>query len=214
MTDTNAFKRKLNKVMLGVLPVVAGYVAVGWGSTGGVFKPVQVIRSAVDSSADASTAWRDLENFNLVFTTRQFPLFGLGYGTGFWEMWPMPVVPYELEKYVPHDAILGLYCYYGFVGFAGITALWVGGVYFAVRSYHHCKAPLEKAAALGCLGSILVYYLQCFGDMGLGSWTGVYLVAPSLAIASKLAISSGAWDMTVAARGAARRGFFAWVGVR
>jgi len=214
MTDTNAFKRKLNRVMVGLLPIVAGYVAVGWGSTAGVFKPVQVIRSAVDSSADSSTAWRDLENFNLVFTTRNFPLLGLGYGTGFWEMWPMPSVPYELEKYVPHDAILGLYCYYGVVGFAGITALWVGGVYFAVRSYHYCKAPLEKAAALGCLGSILVYYLQCFGDMGLGSWTGVYLVAPSIAVACKLAINSGAWDMNVVARGAARRGFAAWVGIR
>jgi hypothetical protein len=206
MTDTNSFKRKLNRVAMGLAPVVAGYVAVGWSSTAGVFKPVQVIRSAVDSSADASTAWRDLENFNLVFTTRQFPLLGLGYGNGFWEVWPMPVVPYELERYVPHNSILGLYCYYGAVGFAGMTALWVGGVYFSIRAYHYCKAPLEKAAALGCLGSILVYYLQCFGDMGLGSWTGVFLVAPSIAIASKLAVHSGAWDLTARARRAVRRG--------
>ncbi len=206
MTDTNAIKRKLNKVMLALAPLVLGYVGVGWSSTAGVFKPVQVIRSAVDSSSDMSTAWRDLENFNLVFTTRQYPLFGVGYGHGFWEMWPMPFVPYELERFIPHNSILGLYCFGGFFGYAGITALWVGGVYFAIRAYHHSKVPLEKAAALGCLGAILTYYLQCFGDMGLGSWTGVFLVGPAVAVACKLAVASGAWDMASAERRPARLG--------
>jgi hypothetical protein len=98
---------------------------------------------------------------------------------------------------------LGLYCYGGFVGYAGITALWVGGVYMSIRSYHYCKAPLEKAAALCCLGAILVYYLQCFGDMGLGSWTGVFLVAPSIAVATKLAMASGAWNPLPSAPAAA-----------
>jgi hypothetical protein len=207
MTDTNAIKRKLNRLMLVLAPAVLGYVAVGWNAKGGIFKPVQVIRSAVDSSADMSTAWRDLENFNLVFTTRQFPLTGVGYGNGFWEMWPMPPLEYSLEKYVPHNSILGLYCYGGVLGYIGITALWVAGVYFSIRAYHYCKDPLQKVAALAGLGSVLVYYLQCFGDMGLGSWTGVYLVAPSIAIACKLAVSSGAWEISLPARRAARPGF-------
>jgi len=200
MTDTNPFKRKLNRALLMVVPVVGLYIAAGWNSESGIFKPVHLIRSTVDSSSDGSTAWRDLENFNLIYTIRNFPLFGLGYGHGFWEMWPMPFVPYELEHHVPHNSILGLYCYGGFVGYAGITALWVGGVYMSIRSYHYCKAPLEKAAALGCLGAILVYYLQCFGDMGLGSWTGVFLVAPSIAVSSKLAMMSGAWNPLPAAK--------------
>jgi hypothetical protein len=198
--------------MMVLAPIALLYVAVGWSSTAGVFKPVQTIRSAVDSSADMSTAWRDLENFNLVFTTRNFPILGVGYGNGFWEMWPMPVVPYELERYIPHNSILGLYCYGGFVGYAGITALWVGGIYFSIRAYHYCKGSLEKAAALGSLGAILVYYLQCFGDMGLGSWTGVFLVAPAIAVACKLAVASGAWDMTAPARRAVR-GFAPTTGV-
>jgi hypothetical protein len=194
ITETNAFKRKLNKLVLASVPLLIGYIAAGWGSSSGIFKPVKVIRSAVDSSADSSTAWRDLENFNLVFTIRNFPLTGVGYGNGFWEMWPMPEVAYSLEKYVPHDSILGLYCYGGVVGFLGITSLWVAGIYFAIRAYHSCKDPVQKAAALASFGAILVYYLQCFGDMGLGSWTGVYLVGPALAVGSKLTVISGAWD--------------------
>jgi len=206
MTDTNAFKRKMNRILLLSAPVLVGYIAAGWGSSSGIFKPVKVIRSAVDSSADTSTAWRDLENFNLVFTMRNFPITGVGYGNGFWEMWPMPAVDYTLERYVPHDSILGLFCYGGVIGYFGITTLWVAGIYFAIRSYHHCKDPFQKAAALTSFGAVLVYYLQCFGDMGLGSWTGVYLVAPAMAIASKLAVTSGAWEEKVPAR-TARSGF-------
>jgi hypothetical protein len=207
ITEANAFKRKLNKLLLASVPLILGYVAAGWNSSSGVFKPVKVIRSAVDSSADASTAWRDLENFNLVFTMRNFPLTGVGYGNGFWEMWPMPAVDYTLERYIPHDSILGLYCYGGLVGFVGITSLWVGGIYFAIRAYHHCKDPLQKAAGLASFGAILVYYLQCFGDMGLGSWTGVFLVAPAMAIGSKLTVAAGAWEVEVPKRRAVHPGF-------
>jgi len=43
-------KRKLQRVALFMIPVVIGYVAVGWSQKGGIFKPVQIIRSAVDSA--------------------------------------------------------------------------------------------------------------------------------------------------------------------
>lgn len=193
ITDTNAGKRKLQRVLLLLAPLVAGYVAAGWGSKSGVFAPVALIRSAVDSSSDGSTAWRDLENFNLIFTLKQFPIVGTGYGRGFWEIWPMPMVAYDLEHYIPHNSILGLWCYGGLIGFTGITLLWVGGIYFSVLALHRCKDRTEKAAALVSFGSVIVYYLQCFGDMGLGSWTGIYLIAPALAISCKLAVKSGAW---------------------
>ena len=207
ISETNAFKRNLNRFLLFSTPLLLGYIAAGWGSGSGIFKPVKVLRSAVDSSADMSTAWRDLENFNLVFTVRAFPLTGVGYGNGFWEMWPMPAVDYDLERYVPHNSILGLYCYGGYIGYLGITMLWVAGIFFAIRAYHRCKEPLQKAAALTSFGAVLVYYLQCFGDMGLGSWTGVYLVGPALAVASKLTVSAGAWELDAPARRAVRPGF-------
>jgi hypothetical protein len=200
ITEPNSFKRKLNRLLLVALPLVVVYIAVGWGSTAGIFKPVNVIRSAVDSSADGSTAWRDLENFNLIFTLRAYPLTGTGYGNGFWEVWPLPAVNYSLERYVPHNSILGIYCYGGYVGFLGITAMWVGGIYFAIRAYHSCKEPTQKAAALASFGAILAYYLQCFGDMGLGCWTGVFLVGPALVVGSKLTVNAGAWELDAPAK--------------
>jgi hypothetical protein len=213
ISEANAFKRKLNKLMLASAPLVLLYIAAGWSSESGIFKPVKVIRSAVDSSADMSTAWRDLENFNLIFTLRNFPVTGVGYGNGFWEMWPMPPVDYSLERYVPHNSILGVYAYGGYIGYLGITTLWVAGIFFAIRAYHRCQEKTQKAAALASFGAILVYYLQCFGDMGLGSWTGVYLVAPALAVASKLTVAAGAWE-DAPARRPARPGFRASADVR
>lgn len=196
VTEQNAIKRKLQKLALLLVPVGGAYVAAGWNSkSGAIFQPVRIIRSAVDSSADGSTAWRDLENFNLIYTIRMRPFFGTGYGHGFWEVWPMPEVAYPLERFIPHNSILGLWCYGGYVGFTGLTLLWVAGVYFAMRAYHQSKEPLEKATALTAVGTTLIYYIQCFGDLGLGTFTGVFLMAPALAIACKLAVKTGAWPM-------------------
>jgi hypothetical protein len=200
ITEQNAFKRKVQRWALFLLPIVAVYVIAGWGSSGGIFKPVNVIRSAVDSSTDGSTAWRDLENFDLIYTLRMFPLFGTGYGNSFAEIWPLPAVDYELERFIPHNSLLGLWCYGGYAGYTGLTLLWVGGVFFALRAYHHSKVPLEKAGALVSFGMILIYYIQCFGDLGLGTFTGVFLVGPSLAIGCKLAMKTGAWQPLRAAR--------------
>ncbi len=212
MTEANRIKRKIQRVLFGILPFLAGYIAVGWSSTAKFFKPVQTIRSAMDPSTDMSTQWRELENYDLIFTLKQFPIFGTGYGHGFYEILQLPAVDYPLEHFIPHNSILGMWCFMGYVGFVGITALWVGGVYMGIRAYHHCAEPIDKAAALVSFASVLVYLVQCFGDIGLGCWAGVFTVAPCLAVATKLAVSTGGWPMpngsgrTTARAGADARG--------
>ena len=194
MTSMTPVKKKIQRALLFVSPVALIYIMVGWNSTnGGLFKPVRIIRSAVDSQADASTQWRDVENYDLLYTIRQFPFFGAGYGHGFWEVMPLPAIDYQLERYIPHNSILGLWTYCGFVGFTAITLLWVTGIYFAIRSYHAATLARDKTAALVCFGGMLIHYVQCYGDMGLGSWSAVYMVVPCLAMAGKLIVSTGAW---------------------
>jgi hypothetical protein len=197
LTAMNPVKKKIQRVLRIASPLALIYIIVGWSSTtGGLFKPVRIIRSAVDSETDASTQWRDIENYDLLYTIRQFPFFGAGYGHGFWEMMPLPAVDYQLELFIPHNSILGLWTYCGFVGYTAITLLWVTGVYFGIRAYHAASSPKDKTAALVCFAGLLIHYVQCYGDMGLGSWSAVYMVAPSLAMAGKLAVSTGAWPAT------------------
>jgi hypothetical protein len=204
MTGMNPVKRKIQRGLKFISPLVAIYIMVGWGSKASVFKPVRIIRSAVDSNTDSSTAWRDIENFDLLYTFRQTPIFGSGYGRGFWEIMPLPAVDYQLERYIPHNSILGLWTYCGYVGYTAITLLWVSGVYFGIRAYHAATSPRDKTAALVCFGAFLIHYLQCYGDMGLGSWTGVWMLAPSLAMAGKLAVTTGAWTTAKERVGVAR----------
>jgi len=204
-TPINAVKRKVKRYAIILSPVVAIYMVAGWSSHAGIFKPVQTVRSVVDPQTDASSMTREIENYDIIYTLKQYPVLGSGYGIPYWEMIPLPPLGYALERYAPHNSILGLWCYSGYFGYTAMTLLWAAGVYFGMRAYHVAKEPAFRAAALVSFGSVLIYLIQCFGDMGLGSWIGVFTVAPSVAMAGKLCVAAGAWPAKApAARQAAR----------
>jgi hypothetical protein len=195
VSKDNSVKRFLRRYLRIAVPVMAIYVAAGWNSGGGMtYKPVRMLRSVVDTKSDGSSFWRELENFNLLVTMRHNLFFGTGYGHPYEEAVAMPEVPYPLERYVPHNSIFGLWAYCGLVGYAGLTMIWTGGVYFAMRAYHGSRKGQERAAALVSFGAILVWLIQCWGDLGLGLWAGVFTVAPALAVSGKLAVAAGEWN--------------------
>ncbi|MEO8904992.1 MAG: O-antigen ligase family protein [Polyangiaceae bacterium] len=205
VTDPSKLKRRIQRSVLLASPVALGYVIAGWGSLyGNLFKPVRTLRTIVDAKADTtgSTFWRELENFDLVSTLRENPIFGTGYGHPYIEAIKLPNIDYDLERYCPHNSILGLWAYGGLLGFAGVTMLWVGGIYFASRSYRRASDPTTRAAALMSMIGVLVYVMHSWGDLGLGTWTGAFTAAASLAVAAKLARPSGAWGTPAAASAA------------
>src|SRR5262249_46927170 len=65
------------------IPVILLYIAVGWNSSAKIFAPIQMYRSIGDGQVDASTLYRDLENFNLLQTLKMRPIFGKGFGQPF-----------------------------------------------------------------------------------------------------------------------------------
>jgi hypothetical protein len=188
-------KRTVARVAVIAAPVVLLYGAVGWDATAGVFAPVQVVRSVVDSKADASTEWRDWENYNLFFTLRQAPLLGSGYGHGYIENVKLPEISqaYALYRFIPHNSILGLLTYGGLVGFTALWSVLVVAIFLAARASKHAEAPIDRAAAITACAGIVVYLVHCYGDMGLGTWTSVFTVGPAFAVGSHLAVATGAW---------------------
>jgi O-antigen ligase len=186
-------KRKVKRLILLSSPLAALYLLIGWESGRTIFKPARIARSVIDAQTDSSSFWRELENFDLIATVRLHPIFGTGYGHPYEEIIELPKVYYSLELYAPHNCILGLWAYIGVFGYTALTLLWVAGVYFAMRSYHMATDPSHRVAAMLCFGAVLIYLIQCWGDLGLGSWTGVFLVAPAVATAGKLAKAVGAW---------------------
>jgi hypothetical protein len=195
LSPSTPLKRAIGRSLLLASPVLVLYLVVGWNIGTGVFGPVQTIRSVVDSDADASTAWRDWENYNLFYTLKQAPILGTGYGHGYIETVKLPEISqaYALYRFAPHNSVLGLWAYGGLVGSALLWSIIVVGVFLAVRSARFAVLPSDRVAAAASCAAIVVYLVHCYGDMGLGTWTSVFMVAPALTIISRLAMTTGAW---------------------
>jgi hypothetical protein len=209
VTRENPVKRKVNRFLVRASPLIAAYAVVGWNAASSIFKPVRVLRSVIDAQSDSSSFWRELENFNLIQTLRLHPILGAGYGNQYDEIVAMPAVDYSLEKYLPHNSILGLWAFCGPIGYTTLTLLWAAGVYFSMRAYHAAKLPNHRAAGLACYGAVLIYLIQCWGDLGLATWCGIFTVGPAVALGGKLAVVTGAWNPRAAPYRAG--GFMGWL---
>jgi O-antigen ligase len=198
ITPMGKFKRFLFRAMaLSALPLIV-YLAVGWNSEGGsLFAPVRTLRSLVDTERDTSTRWRDWENYNLVTTYKRRPLLGSGFGHPFEEVAKLPDVTsvYELEPYIPHNSVLGLWAFGGLIGFALIWVMYPVGMFFTVRAYRCARNPTERIAALGAAAAQICYLIQAYGDLGFGTWGPVFTLATSYAVVGKICVANGGWPM-------------------
>lgn len=197
ITPLTPLKKRIAQVVFLSLPILVLYCAVGWSSGSKVFAPVRTIRSVVDSGTDSSTRWRDFENYNLYYTVKAHPLLGTGFGHGYEEVIKLPDISkdYELYRFAPHNSILGLLAYSGFIGFSGMWLIIALGFFFAVRTYRFSTTPRDRATALTTVAILVAYLIHSYGDMGLGTWASVFTVAPALALVAKQAVATGAWPL-------------------
>jgi hypothetical protein len=198
VTPWRPLKRRVGRwLVLGFLPLLL-YAVAGWGAPPSVvFWPVQKVRSMTDSSANTSTLWRDLEIYNLVYTYSQNPLVGSGFGHPFIERVKLPDVTasYELEPYVPHNSVIGLWAFGGVVGFAMIWAIFPVGLFFTVRAYRWARTARERVTALGAAAVQICYLLQGYGDLGFGHWGTVFTIAAGYALVGKICVANGGWAL-------------------
>jgi hypothetical protein len=195
ITPWTRIKRSVTQAAVAALPLLLTYVAIGWNSGNPLFAPVQVMRSITEPETDASSEWREHENFNLIYNVGAHPLLGSGFGHEYIEYWSLPDISrfYPQYRYNPHNTVLGLWNSAGLLGFAGYWTLLVVAVFFAARSYHRARLSSDRAVALSALGIVVVYIAQAYGDIGFAEWNAVFIVAPALAIVGKLAVLTGAW---------------------
>jgi hypothetical protein len=196
ITPMGRVKRFLVRSMvLSLLPLII-YLAAGWHSQGGnLFGPVRTFRSLFDANVDVSTRWRDWENYDLVVTFKQNPLLGSGFGHPYVEEIKLPDITstYELEPYIPHNSVLGLWAYGGLVGFSLLWLIYPVGMFFTVRAYRWSRTPVERVTALGAAAVQICYLMQGYGDLGFGTWGPVFTVATSYALVGKICVANGAW---------------------
>ena len=201
LTRWSSTKRSALRAAIAGAPLALAYTVAGWGSDSGLFQPVHTMRTVVDSKADPSTLWRDLENYDLFYTLRHNPVLGTGYGHGYTEVVWLPDVSnsYALYRFLPHNSILGLWAYGGIIGFTALWAFLVVGVYLAARAYRHAVSVEDRTVGLTAIAIMVMHFVYCYGDLGLGNWASVFTMAPALAVASTLAVNTGAWPSRVPA---------------
>ena len=157
-----------------------------------------------ESKADTSTLWRELENYNLVFTYHESTRCSASGSAGpSSEHIKLPDVTgsYELEPYVPHNSVVGLWAFGGLLGFSLLWAIFPVGFFFTARAYRWASTPMERVTALGAAAVQICYLIQGYADLGFGSWGPVFTVATSYALVGKICVANGAWGPAPHERG-------------
>ncbi len=189
------FKRRMNWLMIGAVPLFAFYVAVGWGRTEGVFKPVGSISTMFGTHQDTSSEMRDIENYNLVQTLRTNPLLGTGWGHEYDEQSVALSIKEVFPQYrfIPHNSVLGLLAFSGILGFWLCWQLFVVASFFLLISVRASRSGTVRVAAILGLTTITTFILQMWGDMGWVTLSPDVLMAVSIGVAIRVPVLSGAW---------------------
>ena len=190
-------KRRINRSFLAMLPVLAIYIAVGWGREGKIFAPLRAF-STVSTSEDASTLARDAENLGLIATANHasgFWILGTGWGHGYTALTDKYSIAqyFDLWTYVPHNSILGLLAFTGCVGFAGYWLMFPTAVFLHARTARLAQRPIDRAAGIMGVATVVVCANQMYGDMGIFSPTTMYVAAVGFGIALRLPAELGVW---------------------
>ncbi len=184
---TSPLKRRINRKLLPILPLVLLYVIVGWGRTEKIFKPIASISSMTSEETDSSAKSRQNENMGLVVTFGQNRFLGTGFGHEFIEV-DDSLAPkhFSQYKYMPHNSVLGLLAFGGIAFFTGMWMVFPVCAFFAARGIRQTRSPTVRLLGMGTLTLVVVCTLQAWGDMGLICYSPTFIMACGFACASHL----------------------------
>ena len=188
-------KRRVVRGLFYVVPILGTYVALGWGHTDGIFKPLAAF-SSITTTEDESTKSRNYENLGLISTSKNSGwLIGGGWGH---EYTPLSMKydlskGFELWRYVPHNSILGILAFTGVLGYAWYMLTYPTAMFLNARVAR--MGNTQAVRDLGLIGAVqmIVCVNQYFGDMGFFQYKVVYVLATSYAIALRQPVLCGAW---------------------
>jgi hypothetical protein len=187
-------KKRIIRGAFVLAPVLAIYVAVGWGREGRIFAPLKSFQT-VTTHEDASTKARNAENLGLIATSNYSSmLMGTGWGHPYVEVTNKFTIAnaFPLWQYVPHNSILGLLAFSGVVGFAGYWLMFPTAMFYNGRLARRGNAKLARNVGLIGAAQLVICANQYYGDMGLAFVKPVYMAAISYAIALRLPLFAGA----------------------
>jgi len=166
--------------------LAAGYTAAFWNTTGGIGFPAQAVKAVVQpdsvSAEDRSSdLYRTVENFDLNYTIRQSPLFGLGFGQPFYRPVTLPDISFfEFWQFMPHNSFLWIWVKMGFGGFVTILYLYARSLTSAAASLRAAASTADVTTLLLCATYVVMYAIYSFVDIG---WDARSMVVLGVAVA-------------------------------
>ncbi len=178
-----------------------GYILAFSQSTGGFAAPAHAIVSvflpqANDVKSVDSDLYRTIENNDLKYTVKQYPIIGYGFGKPFLEPVPLTVIYPEvfhddpIYNYVPHNNIFWIWMRLGAIGFLAfwylISSIIVRGCLIA----RELKDSYLQLVAIYIVAMVFVEILAAYADYQLyffrnviyiGSLLGVLMRLPAIA---------------------------------
>lgn len=196
LMNVNLRKRITRWAMIGA-PIIILYVGAGMATKGDsvIFFPIRSLVSVTDNK-NASNQTRDIENYNLLYTFREAPLLGTGFGHEYNEV----SVAYDISaampnyRYIAHNSVLWLLMLCGGIGFAGMWLCYCIGIFMGARVYQITTDPDIAVGALTSVCAFICFVFQAFGDMGMIGWMGVLLLSAANAVVATSATRVGAWS--------------------
>jgi hypothetical protein len=188
-------RKKINRFLFRLAPIVLVYAAVGWSHPTGVFKPLASLQSVGDKN-NPSTASRILENIGLVVTMQTNPLIGTGFGHEYIEIsttYSVGAKIFPEYRYDPHNSVLGLAAFTGALGFSGLWMVFAVGAFLNARAYAFADTPLARTITMSSICAIFIHINQMWGDLGVLAPQGVAFASAAIAAGSRMAVSTGAW---------------------
>lgn len=200
-----ALLKRLAKRAVPFLAVLAVYAAVFWGSSSPLASPLNQIRSGfVEDEQELgernyySNLYRKLENFNLAFTIRSYPLEGIGFGTKYFQPLELVKINYALRDYMAHNNILWLLVKVGAVGF---FIFWYFINMFGAHAAQVTKAlqnPYLQAVGGMVLVAVINQLVAAYFDLHLVRYRTMLYMGTLMGLLPALTAIAGAQERTVA----------------
>lgn len=161
--------------------LMVAYLAAFWNAQGSLAFPAQAVRSVVApgsaSAADQSSdLYRLVEAYNLNYTIRTDPVFGLGFGRPFYRPVSLPLLEaFELQAYLPHNSILWVWIKTGFLGFAAMFHLFASSVMLGARRVRDLGKNVDLVVALAGTLYVVMFVVYTYVDVSWDARNAVFL---------------------------------------
>lgn len=145
-----------------------------WNVDNRLAQPVQMIKTGIErpdineNPRDYySNLYREYENYNLAYTTRRNPVFGIGFGRAFELPLTLAEIDYPLRDFIPHNQIYWVIVKTGGVGFFLFWFFFNSFAFQAVRVRARLDNPYLKAVCTVVIVAIIAQMVVSFFDLQL-----------------------------------------------